>query len=102
MSNTAKFPTNGGADAPKPDNAPLPPLPALLDVLSGGTKCCPFMGANIVTMPVMAPGSILAPQQQQQIAFVRHFTPCMGAGCAAWDRQAAGCGMVTVRHDHAE
>lgn len=90
----------GGAPEGEPVNKPLPPLPDLIDILSGGEKCCPFMGANIVTMPLMTPGSRLAPQQQQ-FAFVRHFTPCMGAGCAAWDHQAAGCGMVTVRHDHA-
>lgn len=62
-------------------------FPPVLDVCSGGpnTKVCPFMHPQIVQMPVNPPKTALAtPGQPTQIAYVRQYTPCIGAACMAW------------------
>jgi hypothetical protein len=74
----------------------MPQTPPLLDMLQGGTKCCPFMGVNVLTLPVIGKqnGAILTPQgNRQEMALVRHFTPCMGAACRLWNEETENCRM---------
>lgn len=84
---------NGVQFPGKTTPAPLP-VPPLHDMIQGGTKVCPFMPPSILMMPVEDRASKLAVQQQQAVAFVRHFTPCVKDRCVAWALESDAEGEI--------
>ena len=84
--------TENGVDFPK--KSEIPNFPPVMDRLSGGTTCCPFMGVNVLTLPIIPKGGLLQAGPNDQVGLVREYTPCVRELCQLWSENSRGCGML--------